>query len=120
MRRQYLATKPFQKENLGILLSSIRTVTVDGAVGAGLLAVTLDLLAATLVASAGDSSAFLDGLRRRRFAVGGHLLVLDIGLDALGRRRGILDGPVAGGLRLDGGRLVVGHVGGERYGVCGG
>lgn len=81
--------------------------------GAGLLAVTLDLLAATLVASASDSSAFLDGLRRRCVTVDGHLLVFRIGLDAVGRRRGIVDGPVAGGLRLDGGSLVVGHDGGE-------
>lgn len=106
-------SKATPERNLMGFLSGIRTVAVDGAVGAGLLAVTLDLLAATLVASAGDSSAFLDGLRRRGFTVAGHLVVLRIGLDTVGRRRGIVDGPVAGGLRLDGGSLVVGHDGGE-------
>lgn len=87
----------------------IRTITVDGAVRARLLAVTFDLLAAALVAGAGDSTSLLDGLRRCRIGIARLVVVFSVRLDALRRRSSIVDGPVAGGLRPDGDGLVVGH-----------
>lgn len=85
------------------------TITVDGAVCTGLLAVTLDLFSATFVAGSGDSTALLYALRRN-IADGGTVIEFDVRLDAIGRRGGVVDSPVRDGQR---GGLVVRHVGWE-------
>lgn len=88
--------------------SSKLTIAVDGAVCTWLLAVALDLFPTTLVAGSGDSTALLE--RHGGGGVAGSRAVFNIqvGLDAFGGRRGILDRPVRDGQR---GGLVVRHGG---------
>lgn len=76
----------------------------------GLLAVTLDLFASTLIAGSGDSTSFLYGLGGRDIADRGAIIDFKIGFNTVGRRRRILDRPVRHGQR---GGLVVRHVDAE-------